>query len=415
MLLIFAGVQCASGDDVHDGGLVTHSYDDTRAENTESKQGSNGDHVTVSDDYKYCRDGEGGNCKKYDADILNEAAQESEVQQDKSPESFVKIRDNEENEGTNEPQTENQDYVQVPWDSVTLEADKNVDEIKPSKSSVTSNSTFFQWLRFVIEPIIEEFRDGIYPKLTEKNNHTSNVTVLPNENSTQEIEVINRASNSTNLKNSTEMQTNNSTDTGSKKVKFQCSGRNVSDNVNATVKLITSARLLQLLNFEKNDTENVTDCLLVMFYAPWCHFCAKVAPYYNALARVFPQLDFVAVDTAQFSNLLARFGTVSVPNILVFHQSRAAVKFNQTERTFENFVTFITNSTGLEPNITVNVTEADYLGPVPSVPTTEPDYLLLISWMFVIFCSSCMFIKSNKGQQYINRVRVLWQEHQHID
>ena len=45
-------------------------------------------------------------------------------------------------------------------------------------------------------------------------------------------------------------------------------------------------------------------------------------------------------------SLLARFGTVSVPNILVFHQSRAAVKFNQTERTFENFVSFVKNTTG---------------------------------------------------------------------
>lgn len=65
--------------------------------------------------------------------------------------------------------------------------------------------------------------------------------------------------------------------------------------------------------------------------------------------------------------------------------------------------------------MTVNVTEVDYLGPVPSVPTDEPDYLLLISWLFVIFCSSFMFVKSSKGQQWINRVRILWQEHQHID
>ena len=63
----------------------------------------------------------------------------------------------------------------------------------------------------------------------------------------------------------------------------------------------------------------------------------------------------------------------------------------------------------------MNITENDYTGPVPSTPTNEPDYLLLISWVFVIFCSSCMFIKSTKGQQWINKVRILWQEHQHID
>lgn len=70
---------------------------------------------------------------------------------------------------------------------------------------------------------------------------------------------------------------------------------------------------------------------------------------------------------------------------------------------------------GFQANLTVNVTEEDYIGPVPSTPTNEPDYLLMISWIFVIFCSSCMFIKSSKGQQWINKVRILWQEHQHID
>lgn len=70
---------------------------------------------------------------------------------------------------------------------------------------------------------------------------------------------------------------------------------------------------------------------------------------------------------------------------------------------------------GLEANNTVNVMEADHVGPVPSIPTNEPDYLLMISWAFVIFCSTCMFVKSTKGQQWINRVRILWQEHQHID
>lgn len=70
---------------------------------------------------------------------------------------------------------------------------------------------------------------------------------------------------------------------------------------------------------------------------------------------------------------------------------------------------------GFQANQTVNVTEEDYIGPVPSTPTNEPDYLLMISWIFVILCSTCMFVKSTKGQQWINKVRILWQEHQHID
>lgn len=277
-----------------------------------------------------------------------------------------------------------------------------------------TGSTLFTWFKSsFIDPIFEEFNNG----LNSKSNDTGNETSI---NSTEEnFETL--SANTTNMthteadvSNITDSEASNSSDAG-KKQKFECLGRNVTENTNATVKLITTARLLQLLSTDKNETENVTDCMLVMFYAPWCHFCAKTAPHYNALARAFPQMDFVAVDTAQFSNLLPRFGTVSVPTVIVFHQSRAAVKFNQTERNFENFVVFVKNTTGLDPDMTVNVTDADYLGPVPSIPTDDTDYLLIISWIFVIFCSSCMFIKSSRGQQCIRQVRQLWQEHQHID
>lgn len=45
-------------------------------------------------------------------------------------------------------------------------------------------------------------------------------------------------------------------------------------------------------------------------------------------------------------SLNARFGTVAVPNIMLFHQSRSAIRFNHTERNFENLVQFIQNTTG---------------------------------------------------------------------
>lgn len=199
-----------------------------------------------------------------------------------------------------------------------------------------------------------------------------------------------------------------------KKTKFKCTSRNMTlENITSEVKIINNTRLLQILNFEKNDT--LSDCVLVMFFAPWCRFCSKVAPNYNALARAFPELDVVAVDAAHFSNLNARFGTVSVPNILLFHQSRAVVRFNQTDRQFENLITFVKNHTGMEPDTAVNVTEADFEGPLPSVPSDETDFLLWLSWLFVIVFISVVFVRSSYGQHYINKVKILWQEHQHID
>ena len=55
----------------------------------------------------------------------------------------------------------------------------------------------------------------------------------------------------------------------------------------------------------------------------------------------------------------------------------------------------------------------DYEGPLSSTPTEETDYLLWFAWIFIIVCSGHIFISSQLGQLAIERVNVLWQEHQH--
>lgn len=245
-------------------------------------------------------------------------------------------------------------------------------------------------IKFLLNPVIEEFQE------VEKSN-SSDISSKTAANSSEAAE---------------KDDSKNTTDSG-KKTKFLCVGRNVTENTTALVRVVNSTVLLELLSFGKNQT--VSDCVLVMFYAPWCHFCAATAPHYNALARAFPQLDVLAVDTVHFSNLNARFGTVAVPNIMLFHQSRSAVRFNHTERHFETLVQFIKNTTGLEANSSVTVTEEDFVGPLPSTPTEETDYLLWFAWIFLVVCGGHLFVQSQPGQRAIERVKILWQEHQHIE
>lgn len=246
-------------------------------------------------------------------------------------------------------------------------------------------------IKFLLNPVIEEFQE------VDKSSNSTDVAQKSSVNSSEATE---------------KEETKNTTDS-TKKTKFQCVGRNITENTTAVVRVVNSTVLLELLSFDKNQT--ASDCVLVMFYAPWCHFCAATAPHYNAVGRAFPQLDVLAVDTVHFSNLNARFGTVAVPNIMLFHQSRSAVRFNHTERHFDTLVQFIKNTTGLEPNTTVTVTEEDFQGPLASIPTEETDYLLWFAWIFLVVCGGHLFIQSQPGQRAIERVKVLWQEHQHIE
>ena len=47
-----------------------------------------------------------------------------------------------------------------------------------------------------------------------------------------------------------------------------------------------------------------------------------------------------------FCSLNSKYGTASVPNIVIFHNGRALSRFNQTERTIEQLAGFVANVTG---------------------------------------------------------------------
>ena len=80
--------------------------------------------------------------------------------------------------------------------------------------------------------------------------------------------------------------------------KIYCKPRNYTGP--ALVQIVNSTVLLERLG-NKSEPTVVSYCAVVMFYTPWCPFCARVAPTYNALARAFPSLDVFAIDALTFS------------------------------------------------------------------------------------------------------------------
>ncbi|NXW14922.1 TXD15 protein, partial [Circaetus pectoralis] len=169
----------------------------------------------------------------------------------------------------------------------------------------------------------------------------------------------------------------NSTD-GTKAPKVNCEERNTTGIDRFTLQILNvSQDLMEFLN------ANSSDCTLVLFYTPWCRFSASLAPHFNSLPRAFPTLRFLALDASQHSSLSTRFGTVAVPNILLFQGAKPMARFNHTDRTLETLKDFIFNQTGIEAKSDVAVTEEDWEGPLPSVLTKGIDWLLLFSLLFL--------------------------------
>ncbi|BFZ17930.1 hypothetical protein BsWGS_20969 [Bradybaena similaris] len=280
-------------------------------------------------------------------------------------------------------------------DIESVDAKENTEQYVAQPVSRRKYFPLFYTIRSLLTSLLSEFGDESGNQETSFNSSeiaTGNVTTAADQ-----LLPINATANGTD---------------SSRKTRFQCPLKNITSNTTGVVKIVNSTELLEILNFSKN--QKVSPCVLVMFYAPWCHFCAKAAPHYNALARAFPQLDVLAVDTSHFSYLNARFGTVAVPNLMLFH-ARSAVRFNHTARLLDNFIQFVTNNTGIESDKSVTLEPTDLEGPMPSQVVQARDWLLWLAWTFVIICSVFGFVRSQYGQSVITRMRVLWQEHQHIE
>ncbi|XP_047462979.1 thioredoxin domain-containing protein 15 isoform X2 [Mugil cephalus] len=196
----------------------------------------------------------------------------------------------------------------------------------------------------------------------------------------------------------------NTTETA-KTYKVNCDKRNITGINDFTVQVLNASQdLMEFLN------ANSTECSVVLFFTAWCQFSASLAPHFNALPRVFPGMHFLALDASQHSSLSTRFGTVAVPNILLFQGAKPMARFNHTDRTLETLTSFIANQTGFEAGPDRNVTDADLLGPLPSVPMKSIDWLLVFSILFITGFTTYAILRTDSIRWLIPG-----QEHEHQD
>ena len=188
----------------------------------------------------------------------------------------------------------------------------------------------------------------------------------------------------TNAANSTTVNTTETTNVTHKIV--QC----LPDYGTSEVQLVNDTELIKLLLIQTNITSRdiPANCVLVLFYSKYCPFSSMAAPHFNALPRAFPDVKMVAINAMVYHLFNTQNGIVGVPTLMLFHNGRPMAKFNESEYTLELFSKFVTKHTGIPAAEKSTVTSADFSGPVTSVPAKDIDVFLIITWIFIILCSS---------------------------
>ncbi|KAM0728226.1 Thioredoxin domain-containing protein 15 [Formica fusca] len=207
--------------------------------------------------------------------------------------------------------------------------------------------------------------------------------------------------------------------------KINCS----SEKIYGPVEIVNATRLMELLILEpgpsnrsrndKDDKQLPGTCVVVLFYARWCIFSSQAAPHFNAIPRSFPHIKAVAIDAIKHQSFNAQYGIVGVPTLMLVHNGKPVAKFNDTIYTLELFAKFVSHLTNLQPNGSLYVTSADFMGPVASTPSNEVDYCLVLSWIFIIACMLYFTSRSRWWQQFIELIQNTWREsnaqHEHVD
>ena len=131
--------------------------------------------------------------------------------------------------------------------------------------------------------------------------------------------------------------------------KYACLATNHSS---ASVRFIPEGDLMEEMN-------RSSSCGFVLFYTPYCRFSMELLPSYQALARLFPRLNLLAVMINSYSSSCIQFGAVGTPTVMLFHDSRPIRKMPGHVRNITAMSEYVVNITDLEPVGAIELQESD--------------------------------------------------------
>lgn len=179
-------------------------------------------------------------------------------------------------------------------------------------------------------------------------------------------------------------------------IRYRCATASVI--ANNTVEIRRAFDVLEIIG-EQADNAGLPSCTITAFYSPSCAFSAQMAPFLNALPRMYPQLRVIASDATDYSKLNSRYGISGTPTIIFWLDGVALARMDEAPFSLEAFNSFIERWTDLEPLRSVSLSQQDFEGPVPSrVVESSKDWHLLASSVTLLFSLGYFFGNSKYGK-----------------
>jgi hypothetical protein len=112
----------------------------------------------------------------------------------------------------------------------------------------------------------------------------------------------------------------------------------------STVVEVDSRKAVEVVN----DVRLGKGSAIILIYSPFCPWSRLLWPVYDRLAVAFPKLTFTRLNGEKEWRFAARYMTRGFPSLLLFQLNGGSILYNG-ERTFTALSTFISNTTGRQP------------------------------------------------------------------
>ncbi len=102
------------------------------------------------------------------------------------------------------------------------------------------------------------------------------------------------------------------------------------------------SKLLELsdADFTKEVKLSEKPVVLVDFYASWCEPCKLLEPVLEEIAGEYDHVKVCRIDVDKAPRMAARYGVLSVPTLMVFHQGQI-VNIQTGVQTKENIANMV--------------------------------------------------------------------------
>ncbi|KAL3309089.1 hypothetical protein Ciccas_012368 [Cichlidogyrus casuarinus] len=157
-------------------------------------------------------------------------------------------------------------------------------------------------------------------------------------------------------------------------------------------------------------TPKLVSCGFLFIYATWCPYSMASLPYMNALARLYPNINFYAIELDRYLLIKWSLRMFHVPKFKFFIEKNQVREYNGSDTDIDQMIEFVYSTIEQLPVFKPSLQDRDYIDSPISLKLQNPGKMRLV-FVWCIFLLSIIhltgYLKLNLLRAFVSLVKSL--------